>query len=378
MIRVSVVMPVYNGEKYLKQSIESVIQQSYKDWELIIVNDCSTDRSRDIMQSYVEVDSRIRIVDNSNNLKLPMSLNAGFREARGEYLTWTSDDNLYKVNALEELVGYLENNPEIGLVYSDMDYVDALLNFIKEQRLEPEMLLYSDCIGASFMYRREVLDKVGEYDPDMFLVEDYEYWIRISEQFKIGHLNKNLYTYRMHGSSLTETRKKDINKQLYRLRNRHMEYLISNVTGKYKEILFLEMLMQNTDDYEFLSAKFWIKDEDISKYEWVRTSDRIDNNKSIVIFGAGIIANRAIAYFGKQRIKCILDNSKDKVGKKIQGIDIVSLDEYVNGMSCAKDSQIVIAVGSNYVSEIAEQLKNNGISEFCWFKAIESCVKETI
>ena len=86
MIRVSVVMPVYNGEKYLKQSIESVIQQSYKDWELIIVNDCSTDRSRDIMQSYVEVDSRIRIVDNSNNLKLPMSLNAGFREARGEYL----------------------------------------------------------------------------------------------------------------------------------------------------------------------------------------------------------------------------------------------------------------------------------------------------
>ena len=190
MIRVSVVMPVYNGEKYLKQSIESVIQQSYKDWELIIVNDCSTDRSRDIMQSYVEVDSRIRIVDNSNNLKLPMSLNAGFREARGEYLTWTSDDNLYKVNALEELVGYLENNPEIGLVYSDMDYVDASLNFIKEQRLEPEMLLYSDCIGASFMYRREVLDKVGEYDPDMFLVEDYEYWIRISEQFKIGHLNK--------------------------------------------------------------------------------------------------------------------------------------------------------------------------------------------
>lgn len=135
MIRVSVVMPVYNGEKYLKQSIESVIQQSYKDWELIIVNDCSTDRSRDIMQSYVEVDSRIRIVDNSNNLKLPMSLNAGFREARGEYLTWTSDDNLYKVNALEELVGYLENNPEIGLVYSDMDYVDASLNFIKEQRL---------------------------------------------------------------------------------------------------------------------------------------------------------------------------------------------------------------------------------------------------
>ena len=375
---ISVVMPVYNGEKYLKQSIESVIWQSYKDWELIIVNDCSTDSSRDIMQSYADIDSRIRIVDNSSNLKLPMSLNAGFREARGEYLTWTSDDNLYKVNAFEELAGYLENNPEIGLVYSDMDFVDASLNFIREQCLEPQMLLCADCVGASFMYRREVLDKVGEYDPDMFLVEDYEYWIRISEQFKIGHLNENLYTYRMHGSSLTGTRKSDINKQLYRLRKRYMEYLISNVKGKYKEILFLEMLTQNTNDYEFLSAKFWIKDEEISKYEWLKASDKIDNNKSIAIFGAGIIANRAIAYFGKQRIKCIIDNSKDKVGKKLQNIDIVSLDEYVNDMSCAKDSQIVIAVGSNYVSAIVEQLKNNGITEFCWFKAIENCVKETI
>ena len=101
-------------------------------------------------------------------------------------------------------------------------------------------------------------------------------------------------------------------------------------------------------------------------------------DKSIVIFGAGIIANRAIAYFGKERIECIIDNSKDRIGTKLQGIDIVSLDGYINDMSSDRDSQIVIAVGSNYVSTIAEQLKNNGISEFCWFKVIENCVEETI
>lgn len=129
---VSVIMPVYNGEKYLKQSIESVIQQTYKDWELIIVNDCSTDNSRNIMQSYADTDSRIRIVDNGSNLKLPRSLNAGFRESRGKYLTWTSDDNMYRSDALEELLYYLECNPEIGLVYSDMDVVDDSLNFFKE------------------------------------------------------------------------------------------------------------------------------------------------------------------------------------------------------------------------------------------------------
>ena len=371
-------MPVYNGEKYLKQSIESVRQQTYKDWELIIVNDCSTDNSRNIMQSYADTDSRIRIVDNGSNLKLPRSLNAGFREARGKYLTWTSDDNMYKPNALEELSRYLDYNSEIGFVYSDMDVVDASLNFIGEQSLESDRLLYADCIGASFMYRKEVIDKVGEYDPDMFLVEDYEYWIRVSKKFKIGHINKNLYIYRVHDNSLTGTRKKDINKQLYRLRKRHMEYLISNVTGKYKEMLFLEMLTQNTDDYEFLSAKFWKKYEDVSRYEWVRTSDKIDSDKSIVIFGAGIIANRAIDYFGRERIECIIDNSKDRIGMKLQGIDIVSLDGYINDVGRDRDSQVVIAVGNNYVLAIAEQLKNNGISEFCWFKAIENCVKETI
>lgn len=375
---ISVIMPVYNGEKYLRQSIESVIQQTYKDWELIIVNDCSTDNSRDIMQSYVDVDSRIRIVDNSNNLKLPMSLNAGFREARGEYLTWTSDDNLYKVNALEELVGYLENNPEIGLVYSDMDYVDASLNFIKEQRLESDMLLYADCVGASFMYRMKVIDKVGEYEPNMFLVEDYDYWIRISKQFKVGHLNKNLYIYRVHDNSLTGTRKKEINTQLYKLRKKHLDYLIMGVNDKYKEKLFLEMIDQNINDCENLISRFWKKNEEMNKYSWLKMFNNIDNNKKIVLFGAGIIANRAITYFGKERIECVIDNNKDRIGTKLHGIDIVSLDWYINDMSRDRDSQVVIAVGNNYVLTIAEQLKSNGISEFCWFKAIENSIKETI
>jgi glycosyltransferase involved in cell wall biosynthesis len=375
---ISVIMPVYNGEKYLRQSIESVIQQTYKDWELIIVNDCSTDNSRDIMQSYADADSRIRIVDNSSNLKLPRSLNAGFREARGKYLTWTSDDNLYKPNALEELSGYLDYNFEIGLVYSDMDVVDDSLNFIGEQSLESDRLLYADCVGASFMYRMKVIDKVGEYEPNMFLVEDYDYWIRISKQFKVGHLNKNLYIYRVHNNSLTGTRKKEINTQLYKLRKKHLDYLIMGVNDKYKEKLFLEMIAQNINECENLISRFWTKNEEMNKYSCVKMFNNIDNNKKIVLFGAGIIANRAITYFGKERIECIIDNSKDRIGTKLHGIDIVSLDWYINDMSRDRDSQVVIAVGNNYVLAIAEQLKNNGISEFCWFKAVENCVKETI
>jgi hypothetical protein len=305
-------------------------------------------------------------------------LNAGFREARGKYLTWTSDDNLYKPNALEELSGYLDYNFEIGLVYSDMDVVDDSLNFIGEQSLESDRLLYADCVGASFMYRMKVIDKVGEYEPNMFLVEDYDYWIRISKQFKVGHLNKNLYIYRVHNNSLTGTRKKEINTQLYKLRKKHLDYLIMGVNDKYKEKLFLEMIAQNINECENLISRFWTKNEEMNKYSCVKMFNNIDNNKKIVLFGAGIIANRAITYFGKERIECIIDNSKDRIGTKLHGIDIVSLDWYINDMSRDRDSQVVIAVGNNYVLAIAEQLKNNGISEFCWFKAVENCVKETI
>ena len=195
---------------------------------------------------------------------------------------------------------------------------------------------------------------------------------------KIGHLNKNLYIYRKHENSLTGTRKKDINRQLYRLRIKHIDYLVSNVNREYKEKLFLEMLSQNIDDYENLLNKFWQKAEDMKKYLWIKMSNKIENNKKIVLFGAGIIANRAIDYFRRERIECIIDNSKDRIGMKLQGIDIVSLDGYINDVRRDRDSQVVIAVGNNYVLAIAEQLKNNGISEFCWFKAIENCVKETI
>lgn len=86
MAVVSVVMPVYNGEKYLRQSIESVLNQTFKDWNLIIVDDCSTDSSTDIMNEYAKADGRIQVIHNKVNSKIPASLNNGFEKASGRYL----------------------------------------------------------------------------------------------------------------------------------------------------------------------------------------------------------------------------------------------------------------------------------------------------
>ena len=104
---VSIILPTYNGEKYIKDSIESCLCQTYRNIELIIVNDCSTDGTLDLIKKYAAKDRRVRIIENQKNLKLPASLNEGFKASSGDLLTWTSDDNMFRENAIERMVDML-------------------------------------------------------------------------------------------------------------------------------------------------------------------------------------------------------------------------------------------------------------------------------
>ena len=103
---VSIVLPTYNGGKYIRDSIESILNQTYTKWELIIVNDCSIDNTYEIINEYAKKDCRIKIINNPINYKLPRSLNIGFENTDGEYYPWTSDDNIFKRNALKKMVEY--------------------------------------------------------------------------------------------------------------------------------------------------------------------------------------------------------------------------------------------------------------------------------
>lgn len=209
---VSIVLPVYNGQKYLAQSIESVLSQTYKNIELIIVNDCSTDNSLSIVQEYAAKDSRVKIIINQKNQKLPMSLNIGFKAASGDYYTWTSDDNFYYKEAIEKMVNYLESNSDIDLVACDYDAIDANDNLLNHVHIDNDSknLIKQNTIGACFLYKKEIAQKIGEYDKTKFLVEDYDYWLRLGLAGKIGVLNECLYTYRYHNSSLTTRRMEEI------------------------------------------------------------------------------------------------------------------------------------------------------------------------
>ena len=218
---VSIVLPCYNGSSHLAVSIESCINQTFPDWELILVNDCSKDNSLEIMQSYADKDKRIRVINNEVNLKLPASLNRGFAVAKGKYLTWTSHDNRMGETMLEEFVAYLDNHPDIGLVTAD--YAAFSLETGKQlyEVSMPDPQTYIpryNAICYAFMYRHEVLDTVGGYAENLFLIEDYEYWVRIWLHYKIGKIDKVLYHTGVGSTTLTMSRKEAVAQKLLEVR----------------------------------------------------------------------------------------------------------------------------------------------------------------
>lgn len=214
---ISIVLPVYNGAEHLATSIESVINQTYQNWELIIVNDCSTDDTLKIALNYQKNDARIRVLSNETNLKLPKTLNVGFAEAKGDYYTWTSDDNMYMPNALCRLSQELDSDSSCVMAYSNMTEIDADGKELGTyKRSSPENIVVGNVFGASFIYRAETAKQIGEYDANLFLAEDYDYWIRIYCVGKIKHIDESLYYYRRHAGSLTETKKEWINTQTYK------------------------------------------------------------------------------------------------------------------------------------------------------------------
>lgn len=207
---ISIVLPVYNGAKYLQESIDSVLAQTYRNWELLIVDDCSVDETPTIARKYVELDSRVKYFRNEENLRLPRNLTKGFSLTTGAYLTWTSDDNRYHPEALERMYQALQKNPQAQLVYTSFNVInendDLVETYIAKS---PRLLVGFNVVGACFLYTRKVYETVGNYDHEMILVEDYDYWQRVAQHFDIIAITDVLYDYRRHSGALSSTMRKD-------------------------------------------------------------------------------------------------------------------------------------------------------------------------
>ena len=202
--KVSIVLPTYNGVKYLRQSIASCLNQTHNNLELIIVDDGSHEDIRAVADECA--DPRLVFIRHERNRGLSEALNTGFKRSTGEYLSWTSDDNFYDEGAIETMLRFLQTYPQIDFVYADYYVIDERnpeQKWVIRRNQPPDWLKTDNGIGACYLYKRKVYEVIGDFDPSAFLAEDYDYWVRVWRRFRMQRLFIPLYYYRYHVDSLT-------------------------------------------------------------------------------------------------------------------------------------------------------------------------------
>ncbi|MGR9522915.1 glycosyltransferase family 2 protein [Priestia megaterium] len=196
---VTVLMPVYNGQKYLAEAIESILNQTYQNFEFIIIDDGSTDKSKEIIQTYN--DARIKLICNPTNLKLIATLNKGIKLSSGKYIARMDCDDVSLPTRLEEQIKFLEENPDIILCGTGVRIIGkTLVRTIPITGWEnvKYKLAINNCIShPTVMMRAQVLKKENiEYDLNYPHAEDYELWQRLSRKYKLDNISKPLLKYR--------------------------------------------------------------------------------------------------------------------------------------------------------------------------------------
>lgn len=205
MPKVSVITTVYNGEKYIREAIDGVLNQTFEDFELIVINDGSTDKTLEILRSYR--DPRIIIIDNQKNIGIPKSLNKALGIARGEYIVRQDADDISLDTRLERQTKFLIENKDVGLVGTSYYTIDGDGREIGVAEC-PSGEKAIHFIGLpTIMVRRDCLEKMGGFREVFEIAEDYDLYLRLSEVFQIGTIREPLYKYRLYNSSTTSSKK---------------------------------------------------------------------------------------------------------------------------------------------------------------------------
>lgn len=212
MAQVTVILPVYNGERYLREAIDSVLAQTYRDFELWVCNDGSTDGTVDIVDSYI--DPRIRRVDNPHNMGLVATLNHAFSLVESPYIARMDDDDLWHPEKLELQMKLLESRPEVGVCGTSIHKfgdADAIHVFPEESdALKVGLLFYCMMSHPSVVYRRSMLIETGlSYRQDYFPAEDYKMWVDVLKHSHIFNLQQPLVEYRQHGGQICREKKEE-------------------------------------------------------------------------------------------------------------------------------------------------------------------------
>ena len=272
-------MPVYNGVQFLNQSIESILNQTFDNFEFMIIDDGSTDQSLDLIRKYD--DSRINLIINNENLGQCATMNHGIRLATGQYIARIDQDDISLPRRLEMQAQYFLNHPEVGVLGCHAKIVDKNLKTVllksrpTTNNENKWRLLYSTSVmHPSAMFRKSIIDKYGGYNQKFSPAEDYELWSRLSQHTEIHQLSDYLILRRLHENSTSSL-------------NRSVQY---DSTNQIRNININRLFSNNIDSNKF---------EDLVNY----LSGRYENSKTWWINVSRDIIQMYIVYCTGKRLK---------------------------------------------------------------------------
>jgi glycosyltransferase involved in cell wall biosynthesis len=260
-------MSVYNGEKYLREAIDSILNQTFKDFEFLIIDDGSTDSSAEIIRSYT--DSRIRLIQNEKNIGLTRSLNKGLKLAQGEYIARMDADDISLPERLKKQVKYLDNHPEIGVLGTRFFEIDMNGNVRREicipldkRNIEKQLYRVNCFCHSSTMMRMSCIKKVGLYDETLKYAQDYELWLRMIDVCEVQNHPELLHKWRYNtrtGISVKKSSKQ--NKNAEEIRKKHIKRKLEADLIDYKYLT--QLVRANPNDK--LIASFFFREHEKSK-----------------------------------------------------------------------------------------------------------------
>jgi len=206
-----VVMPVYNAEAFLSEAVESILGQTFTDFEFIVVDDASTDDSSKILQEYQQLDKRLVLLSNKDNFGIAETRTKGTKQAQGKYIAVADADDISVPTRFAKQFDYLESHAECGVVGGFLELFDSDTGrtigvrkyYQDDASLRKRVFLYSPVAQPVSMIRKEVFENLGYYDPQFPPAEDLDLWFRIGTRYKFANIQEILLKYRVNQQSAT-------------------------------------------------------------------------------------------------------------------------------------------------------------------------------
>ena len=230
MCKISVLMPVYNAEKYLKGAIDSILSQTYSDFEFVIIDDCSSDSSVSIIESYS--DERIVFSKNEQNSGVAVTLNRGLKLCHGEYIARMDSDDISRPDRFEKQLAFLQAHPDVAVATcgvrtfcGDKTISESGWTSIDPEKIKKDLFFSCALAHPTVMMRREVINTLGGYAPDYNGLEDYELWCRVIEKHKIASVGEVLFEYRVHEGQVSKKPSESVKNAQKELKKRQLEQI---------------------------------------------------------------------------------------------------------------------------------------------------------